>query len=81
VSRFNGSIINGLQEIYPDHSWTAKRRPNGYWDSMEHVKLFVKDFERKMGIVQLSDWHKVSLTDILKQGGAGWLHRYVYIQI
>jgi hypothetical protein len=42
----------------------------------------VKEIEKKLNISRVEDWQSVSIRQVLKQGGGGWLSKFVvYIEI
>jgi hypothetical protein len=84
IYRYNGSLKRALQAVYPAHDWGELRqtRPAGYWNSSENIQTFMKEIEKKLNISRVEDWKSVSIRQVLKQGGGGWLSKFVvYIEI
>jgi hypothetical protein len=75
-NQYNGSLFKALQAIYPEHNWTAKRPTHvkkGFWTDKENHKLFIKELASKLNIQKISDWYKVSVSQIKALGGRGVL--------
>jgi hypothetical protein len=55
ISRYNGSLIKALKDIYPNHEWkertSYKHLPWGYWESPENRLRFVKQIEQEFSIL------------------------------
>jgi hypothetical protein len=73
--RFHGSLIEGLKEIYPKYNW-KKKRSNGYWNSADNRRHFVKSLEAKLHIKTPQDWMMATRQYIIDAGGKAWLNRY-----
>jgi hypothetical protein len=81
------SVLEILTKVYPEHDW--KDYPsNAYWKQTEHQRLFLDSVAKQLGIVEYTDWYKVSTKVIVlffhglmyqaikDQGGAFLLARY-----
>lgn len=76
---FNGSLQEALKDAYPEaeEAWTARKvHGQGYWDSIENQRAFVKSLEQKLGLQTPSDWKKVTQKDVIHLGGRSLLGKH-----
>ena len=52
------------------------KKPNGYWDSEENIKIFIKDLIKKCNITNYLDINKLSTKDLIKFGGNRLLSKF-----
>lgn len=80
---FNGSLIQALKQIYPEHPWKEWKfiqTSDGFWDSLENQRLFLSDVAITLNIKNWYDWLHVTLEDVRKHGGSTLLLKYKSIQ-
>ena len=70
-----------LFKFYPNVQWNSilspERIPRGYFDNVDHVHQFVRDFEYEFRIVNLSDWFRISKIQICSvNGGQSILNKF-----
>jgi len=81
LTRYNNSVSKMLIAIYPHHNWKVwkfGKAQQGYWDSLEHQKLFLIDLASSLGF-RMNDWEKwyeVSTEEFMKHGGGGLIKKY-----
>ena len=51
-------------------------KPQGYWENIDNVKIFLNELKEKMNLNSINDWNKVSAKNILKYGGGSLLEKY-----
>lgn len=76
---FKGSLQEALKDSYQEEeeAWsTRKMRGQGYWDSLENQRAFVKSLERKLGLQSPSDWKRVRQADVVSLGGRSLLAKH-----
>ena len=79
IKRYNGSLFNVLQSVYPDHKWLPihrKKVTQNYWNSLDHQREFIIDLSKKLDLKSANDWSKVPYKLIEKSGGRATLSRY-----
>lgn len=83
---YNRSVFNSLQSAYKgiyflishsiDIQWkqewfsSTPRFPKSHWNSQENCKLFMDDVAKKNHIKTQSDWRKVTIGVLRKNGGS-----------
>src|SRR5438270_451014 len=66
---YNNSLASALQSIYPEHlwfPWKIGRVSVGYWDDINHQKLFMEWLRKELHVRELDQWYRVSITQIEK---------------
>ena len=51
-------------------------KPHGYWDNLENIKMFLKQFGEEFQLHTSEDWLKVSYNQIKSYGGGYLLNKY-----
>lgn len=78
LSKYNGSLRAAILDLYSNAQsmqWPAKQ-PSGHWLSLENRKRFLDDLSSAHGVKSDEDWQRVSLDDVRKAGGGGFLAHY-----
>jgi hypothetical protein len=57
--------------VYPHIKWKSERLPFGYWNDTTNQRIFFDKAAKELGIVQLSDWNKVGVSQLKKIDGYG----------
>lgn len=69
LSHHGDSLMRGLCELYPTHSWDALRfspKPRNFWQDPNNLKLLFESFERENALKDKEGWYKLSLSQIKK---------------
>jgi hypothetical protein len=69
---YNGSLINALTKVYPDHKWLAwrfKKTSNEFWADPSNRTAFMKWCENELGLKTLEGWYHVSQSQFRSLGG------------
>lgn len=78
---FNGSAIQMIQTLYPNHEWIPWKFahvPNGYWEDSNNQIKFVEWLKKEMNYDSMEDWYHITQETIYKNGGKGLLHGYFH---
>jgi hypothetical protein len=78
---YGNSVSEMLKGVFPEHLWDDEKfhhRPQQFWHSMENQRRFVDqiaiDLKYKPG--DRSEFYKLSVSELIKRGGAGLLGIY-----
>lgn len=69
-SKYKGSLLEALQNIYPDHNWDGLRFATvsrGYWQSVDNQRKLMDKIGEELGVKVLDDWYKVSTQEVLSR--------------
>ena len=53
--------------------WLDGPVPSGYWDRLEHRRLYVRWLGQKLGFRKQEDWYRISTDDFKRNSGGGVL--------
>src|SRR3990167_6712006 len=74
------SLFEILKVNYPEYDWEEKSdrlyAPHGYWQNKENHRKFFDSIKEKYEIKTADDWHKISTTTIVAEGGRSLLGLY-----
>lgn len=76
---YRGSLSKALKNIFPTHSWdesTFQTVPRRYWQKKENQQKFITKIANKFEIREHADWRRVTVRDINKLGGRGFLRHF-----
>ena len=62
VSKYNYSLPNLLQNVYPDYTWLPwkfAQTPKHYWDLVQNQRKFMDWIGNNLGIKNMSDWYNI----------------------
>ncbi len=65
---FGGPPVSQLQAI-----WLDGHVPKGYWDSLEHQRLYVRWLGQKLGFCKPEDWYRLTTEHFKRNHGGGLL--------
>ena len=74
-----GKFSNVLRSVYHDHRWDVykfEKIPDGYWDSLDNRKSFMRDVYTELEFTGMDDWYKITQRDIRDRGGSRLLNHY-----
>jgi hypothetical protein len=54
--------------------WLDGAVPNGYWDRVEHRRLYVRWLGQKLGFRKREDWYRITTGDFKRNSGGGLLN-------
>jgi hypothetical protein len=72
LQNHNGSLINVMRSVYPDHDWKEwkfKYAPPGWWGNVLNQQQYVSWIEKQVGINSLEDWYSTGPAPIESNGG------------
>jgi hypothetical protein len=58
--------------------FTSRNKPAGYWNSKDNQRNFLDTLAKQLNFKQQDDWYKVTIRQILENGGGGLLTKYGY---
>jgi len=76
---YNRSVTQLLQETYPNIwfiPWLFTNAPQGYWNSIEHVELYIDWLAEKKQYKTLEDLYKLRTEDFKSNNGMGVLSKF-----
>jgi len=78
INIYNGSPINFITSVYPEHEWVEWKFNQvqvrqGYWDNDANHTKFAIWLGKQLGYTKPDDWYKISIQQIAQNGGAGLL--------
>ena len=72
---FKKKLIFRLR-LQQSEKWRLERLSPTFWNSLHHRYAFLDWIGRKFELKEAEDWHKLTLTDILTNGGARLVFKY-----
>lgn len=77
---YGGSILQALQDAYPDHKWLPWRfsvgLPNKFWDNKQNQREFMDWLGFTLGYTQLEDWYSITTKELDQNGGNYLLQKF-----
>ncbi len=63
IHRYNGSLVQMLSSIYPEHEWLPwkfKKCPSKYWESDINKRKFLEWVGNQLGVKRYEDWYTIT---------------------
>eukprot|EP01114_Cavostelium_apophysatum_P022685 TRINITY_DN8291_c0_g1_i1.p1 TRINITY_DN8291_c0_g1~~TRINITY_DN8291_c0_g1_i1.p1 ORF type:complete len:560 (+),score=113.65 TRINITY_DN8291_c0_g1_i1:52-1731(+) len=79
LQRYNNSPSKMIMDLFPDHKWNVlefHQVPSGFWRDGSHRKEFLHRLSKKLNIRKWQDWYRVTLHDIVSNGGSSLLNHF-----
>lgn len=71
LSKYRGSPSLAVVAIYPEHAWQFQR-----FASVVNEKIFMDWLGQRLAVSEMVDWYKLTVGDVVGNGGAGLLKKY-----
>jgi hypothetical protein len=71
-THYGGSFMRALPHIYPEfdwHMWKFTQVPRRFWADPKNQREFMDWVFKDLDLQDMSDWYKVSVTDVRQRGG------------
>jgi hypothetical protein len=78
VKYYNGSLIEALKKIYPEHNWDPlqfAKLPQSYWDDELNQKKALDRIGEELGVQKMEDWYNISSTQV-RQKKASFIKKH-----
>lgn len=79
MTKYQKSPVNSIISVYPQYPWLIwkfKTVPRGFWKEITNRRHFFDWLGVELGIETMADWYRISLTDIVENGGGQMIFGY-----
>jgi len=79
---YSGSVPLFLSTVYPEHEWEMWKFHNTpkleqwQWSDKKCQERFFLSLHHRIGVERMEDWYKLSISDVLMEGGMDLLRLY-----
>ena len=76
---YGGSLFKALRSCYPTQNWCIwkfDKFEEGIWHDKKNQREFFEWLSKDMNLRKPTDWHQVTLKDVIERGGRRLMRRY-----
>jgi hypothetical protein len=76
---YGGSLVSALVRLYPEFEWKLWRfgkTPNNFWTKHSNVVQYLQWLADELNILQVEDWYRVTLDQLVERKGAMLYRKY-----